>query len=182
MSAIIERDNHEAGRQLTNEALAALAKRINENHNAAQTRVAAVREEVEDICSLSISIAKEVEVAHAYLGGPRFKKWWDDQKLPVGYASKYLTLAKTSDRHTLGDKDQLRFIGVLPEADGHNEGTERGKSDAFDWVKPAGKIRAKLTLDSIGKMGSTEREIAWRQLRPLFETLMELKRLTGDQR
>lgn len=178
---VIEKDNRDAAQALTDEALAALARRIHDSHSGLQSRVEAFRSEAGEICSVAITIAREVETAWATLGGRRFKEWWDAQKLPVGWADRYLTLAKTAERHTLGDKDQLRLIGVLPEADGHNEGVQRERT-GYEWLKHVGKINSTVTVQDIGRMGAAEQRMAYEKLKPLKALIAALESSLGERR
>ena len=164
----IAKDNRDATLIQKREALISAAAEINRRHKALEARTEAARSVILETCEEAISIARIVESAHTTLGGKGFKDWWDEQKLPVGWCSKYLTLARTAERETLGDKDQMRLIGIIPESESHNEGNRREQDD-LGWIKHIGKARQVLTIEKLKTMNSTERHVAKEQLRPLVE-------------
>lgn len=155
-----------------------LARNIHERHSELQCSVASVRASAEEACKEAINIAQLVAIAHAELGGKRFIEWWREQKLPNGWAGKYLRIAATASRKTIGDKDQLRMIGILPESDSHNAGTERErKKSGIDWAKWIGKTRAELSKERVSRMSRTEAEVAITLMKPLIEVYNELRRM-----
>ena len=161
--------------QQIEESAKALADEIKQRHEACQWIQEGAIQSIHDTIKARVEVARLVEAAHATIGsGVRFAKWWRDADMPVGWAAKYLTLAKTADRHALGDKGQLRLIGLLPEAEHGNQGQHREPS-AFAWTGWAGKIRRTLTPEAIKGMGQTDREVAAKQLEPLVEVYNELK-------
>lgn len=116
------------------------------------------------------------EVAFGMAGGntAKFMRQWKDMGLPVSEARRLMRIARTFQRNTLGDKDQLRLIGLLPEAEQGNEGQGRSK-DSFAWLNWAGKINAAVTDDSIDRMADVERKIALAKLEPLKRLIERLE-------
>ena len=155
--------------QQIEESTKALADEIKQRHEACQGIQDDALEQITNTIRSRIEVARLVETAAATIGGGvRFAKWWRDMDMPVGWAAKYLTLAKTADRHALGDKGQLRLIGLLPGAEHGNTGQQRQPS-MFAWTGWAGKIKRTLTPECIKSMGQTDREVAAKQLEPLVE-------------
>lgn len=153
----------------------ALADEIKDKHAQCGEIQSATMEHIAATIDARVAVARLVETAAATIGsGVGFAKWWRDRDMPVGWAAKYLKLAKTADRHTLGDKGQLRLVGLLPEPEGGNEGNQRERNP-FEWTKWAGKIKARLTIESIGTMGRMDREVAMKQLEPLVAVYEALK-------
>lgn len=160
--------------QQIKQATDSLAAEIQKRHKACQSVQNSALKKIEDTIAARIEVARLVEAAHASIGsGCKFAQWWRERKLPVGWAEKYLRLAKTADRHTLGDKNQLRLIGLLPEAE-ESDHSEARESNPFCWTKWAGKIKMTLTLDRINGMSRIDREIAARQLEPLVKVYNQL--------
>lgn len=169
-------DTEDARALLGNQSREALAREIHDRHNALEKRAGETRDAITATCSEAMELAKLVEAAHSSMGGKQFALWWREQKLPVGFAEKYLTLARTSDRHTLGDKDQLRLIGVLPEAEhGAAEQQQRQQANPLAWVSYAGKLNASITIESVRAMPAAERHIVLQKLLPLKAIIAELE-------
>lgn len=161
--------------QQISESTAAIASEIKRRHEACQQVQSTAVGWIGQTIKARIEVAGLVEAAHATIGsGVKFAKWWREMDMPCGWAVKYLRLAKTADRHTLGDKDQLRLIGLLPEPEKGASGVAR-EPNLFIWTKWAGKIRTTLTPESIAKMSTMDREIAARQLEPLVKVYADLK-------
>lgn len=152
--------------QASTEALAAeIVHKHRECEGIQQDALSAITSTIE----ARVSVARLVETAHSLIGsGVAFAKWWREQNLPAGWAAKYLRLAKTADRNMVGDKNQLRLIGLLPEPESGNAGNHR-KVDMFAWTKWAGKICHTFTPEFTEKMGSIERASAAKLLEPIVE-------------
>lgn len=164
--------------QQISESTSALADEIKQRHQACEGIQSGALEAISNTITHRIEVARLVETAAATIGsGVRFAKWWRDMDMPVGWAAKYLTLARTADRHALGDKGQLRLIGLLPEAE-HGHTGEKRERNLFAWTGWAGKIRRTLTDETIEAMGQTDREVAAKQLEPLVDLH---RRLTGGK-
>ncbi len=73
----------------------------------------------------------------------------------------------------IGDKGQLRLIGLLPEPEGGNAGNQR-PVNKYGWTKWAGKIGQTFTPEFISNMGSIERASAAKLLEPLVRLHKQL--------
>ena len=169
----------------TNDSRAALvasardtqAETIRERHGQLMAKMDMTKDCVQSTITDAFDIAKLVEAARATIGS-QFAKWWRDQDLPAGWVARYIKLAKTAGRNTLGDKDQLRLIGILPEADTHNDNQRAHGADPFAWTKQAGKLKAAFTVQSVGGLSKVERITAMQHLKPIVEVYEALKALS----
>jgi len=161
--------------QLKKMSLEEAARTIQAQHAAfIHARVDAI-DQTEKVCNQAADIASLVETVHAALGGRRFMAWWDEQKMPPGWAARYLKLARTADRRTLADKDQLRLIGVLPEPETTTTGQSRRRPNPFAWIKWTAKIRKSFPEQSLEVMDEAERKAALKHLKPIRELIDRLE-------
>lgn len=180
MNQIIERDTQDARRELLDASLNELASEIRRRFDGLQERVQEIRDDVVTACSEFITIGQIARIAYDRFKGPTrgadFKRWWDDQRLPVGQSEKLLradriNFARESPRI---DKDQLRCVGILDGPEDHNEGQSRREQDDLAWIKLAGRIRTLVTPEQVQRMGEAERKVAKDQLKPLYELYLSL--------
>jgi hypothetical protein len=157
------------------EAHAATAREIHERHEQLMQKGGNLRDAMVAHCEEAIRIARLVEAMHAQLGGRRFADWWHEQRLPVGWAERYMRLAHTAERNTLGDKDQLRLIGILPEAEAGSDPQKRQEQNPYEWVKLTGRLTAVLTPEAIRSMGEVDRRVALQKLEPMKRVIAELE-------
>ena len=168
--------NHEI--QQRHEAIDALANEIKARHESCNDIQQHATEAITATIGARVEVARLVEAAHSQIrSSVAFAKWWRDQGMPDGWAAKYLRLAKTAGRNTIGDKGQLRLCGILPEAESGNDG-QRRDPNPFEWTKWAGKIRARLTVDSVQSMGEVDRAVAMKQLKPLVDIYEALNKVS----
>ncbi len=165
---------------MTQDALEALAVQIDARHTTNLGRVEALRSDTITLCNEAFEISKLVMSAFETLGPRRFVTWWRERNLPPGWARRYLTLNRTAGRHTLGDKDQLRLIGILPEAESDNVGSNKRQENHLGWLSHVGKINRSVTVQTIGKMSRPEVVMALQKLAPIRELIKALEARTGD--
>lgn len=102
--------------------------------------------------------------------GKGFREWWDNSGLPYGWAARYLTIARTAKRNALGDKNQLRLIGILPEIETGNKSEQQSKQvNPFAWVKAASRLAGSLPTDRISNMDDFEKREARERLKPIVD-------------
>lgn len=173
-----QKNTFDSRRELIDKSCQALASEIKERHKAMISRVKSLRDETLNACEEAMNISRLVEAALSTLGGRRFKIWWDEQGMPVGWAPKYLTIARTMRSNILGDKNQLRMIGILPEAETDRDPQFKRESDPLDWLRWAVKIRANVTLDKLSSLDESEAHVVMSQLEPLVEIYNTVKAKT----
>jgi len=157
-----------------------LAEHIRKLHFTAEGVQSDTIDGINRLIEARVAVATLAETARANLGNA-YHQWWRDSGLPAEWDRKYITIAKTSKRLNLSDKNQLRLIGIVsdePESGADADGT-RGtarQSNPFAWVKFAGKVRANLSMDDISTMDDHERETARLHLKPLVELYNALEK------
>lgn len=151
-----------------------LAEQIINLHTQAEASQGVAMDRIEDLIGSRLNVAALVEAAKAK-HGQHFRQWWEDNGLPDNWASRYLTIAKTAKRVHLGDKNQLRLIGILPEgAEEPHQPQQRREENALEWIKLAGRLTTTLTADKIKNMDSFQRRLAIDKLKPFIEIYREL--------
>lgn len=151
-----------------------LANQIIILHTQAEVSQEVAMGRIEDLIDSRLNVAALVEAAKAR-HGQHFKQWWDDNELPSNWAARYLTIAKTSKRVHLGDKNQMRLIGILPEgAEEPQQPQQRREENALEWIKLAGRLTTTLTSDRIKSMDNFQRRLAIDKLKPFIEIYREL--------
>jgi len=175
MNHTIEPDNIDAQHRLTSASLEAASSEIKARHDALiQSREDALTK-VSEVCAEAVSIAAIVEQAHSILGGVGFAKWWRDQEMPAGWGKKYLTLARTKRDNLIADKDQLRLIGIIPEAANHNDQHQERQQNPFAWIKWSNKISKTFSQMDIKSFDETDRLAALKHLQPIKEIIANLE-------
>jgi len=160
---------------LTTPANDQLAAEIQRLHLKAEHCQAAAMDGINDLIETRISVAALVETAKANQGH-HFRLWWESNHLPTEWAARYLTIAKTAKRVKLGDKNQLRLMGILPEPTGEEEtkAPQHREGGSLEWIKLAGRLNTTLTKDRINQMDKFQRRLAIDKLKPLIEIYNEL--------
>lgn len=177
-----EIDNSDAVRIQRGEALQSLAGEIRERHEANKDRVERLRAATVSLWSEAVEISKLAMSAYEITkGGIRFGQWWTEQGLPAGWAAKYLRINRTASRRVLADKDQLRLIGVMDEAETHNDGQKPRQENPWAWTRYVGKINGYLRLNEVSRMSPTEAKLALKSLEPLEAIAKVLKERAGVQ-
>jgi len=160
---------------MNQELTTSLADEIRRAHELSEGREQYARASIEELIEARVETATLVEAARASVGKGQFREWWETNKLPAGWAARYLKLAKTAKRHTLGDKNQMRLIGIIPTPEPMAAGEHQRQADnPFQWVKIAGRLVTTLTADRISAMDAMERETAKMRLKPIVELYEKL--------
>jgi hypothetical protein len=168
-------DNTESGRLLKVEAINQAAIEIRRRHEKLEQEKYHAVNFVASALKEAVEIATLVEQVHATLGGARFAQWWRDQNLPEGWGRRYLTIANSKRDNGLIDKDQLRLLGILPDPQGHNEGTSRKGETSFAWIKWASKIPSALPVEKVKDMDEADRRATLKHLEPIERLIAALR-------
>jgi hypothetical protein len=164
---------------LTTETADVMAGEVARLHELAEQRQGSVLNEAQSLFAIRRQCASIVEAAHANMGGARFLGWWNSHGLPVGWASRYLRISRTSDRKAIADKGQLRLMGVIPDVEiGEHEEfyrqSCRSTSNPLGWMNPFVKFKARFTDEVIDSFDDVQREIARREIEPLVKIYNKL--------
>ena len=168
-------DNADAGRLLKIEAVNEAAAEIRRKHEEFLQERYHAGNYLKATCEKALGIAALVEQVHATLGGARFATWWRDQNLPQGFDKTYLRIARTKRDNIEADKDQLRLLGILPEPQGHNEGTSHKGETSFAWIKWASKIPSALPVEKVKSMDEADRRAALKHLEPIERLIAAIR-------
>lgn len=159
---------------ITTETTEAFAIRIKELHEAAEDYQLNTLATIQELIKKRVECAALVEAAKN-AKGHAFRQFWEDAGLPLEWAPKYLKIAKTAARDTLGDKNQMRLIGIIPEhAEETTEPQTRRPVDSLAWIKTIGKLNTNLTEETIKGMDRFQRDLAIEKMKPLVETFYKI--------
>lgn len=150
----------------------ALAEAIRQRHEFAEEAKKLAADGITHAMQCYVETSQLVEALKNQTGN-RFRQFWRDHQLPAGWDAKYLRLARTAKR--LPDKDQLRLIGIIPEAEDHHQNQQSQAPNPFAWVKWANKASSELTPERIERMDSFERRSAMERIKPLVDIYERLK-------
>lgn len=167
-----EQTPEESARSQMIAARAETTNTIRELHEKAESLQTDAIHGIQDLIDARLAVASLAESARANLGSAAYHAWWRDAGLPAEWDRKYITLAKTSKRIALTDKNQMRLIGILPEPEEEEGDTNRQKQNPDNhlaWVKIAGKLKATLTAEAISTMDTYEKQTARNHLKPLVD-------------
>lgn len=153
-----------------------LSDSIRQRHFEAERLQDSAMANISALIEKRIEAASLVESARAQLGRAAFREWWKESGLPLEWDSRYLRLAKTAARARLMDRNQLRLVGILPEAE--SDGKElRQRDQGFSaWAKNVGKIQRMIQPEKVKAWTRDERAIAASILKPLAEAYARIAR------
>lgn len=167
--------HEESARGIQDRSHQAAANEIKARHDHMIRHRETAVNDMHQVCLEAIEIAGLVETVHSELGGRRFVEWWRSCDLPVGWADRYLRLARTAERAQLHDKDQLRLIGILPEAVGTTAGQQHRDPNPFAWIRWTQKIIKTIPVESVESMDAADRSAALKHLQPIKELIAKLE-------
>lgn len=178
MSATTTTDDRDARGALYRDSLDASAEEIRRRHEQMMRDRDIAISETEKVCHEAFDIAVLVSAVHKQVGGRRFAEWWREKNMPVGWADRYLKLARTAGRRDLPDKDQLRLIGVLPEPEESTIGQHKRQPNPFAWIKWSAKITRNFPAEAVETMDEADRIAALKHLQPIKELIAKLEHPT----
>jgi predicted transcriptional regulator len=159
---------------ITIQASDELAHQIHTLHRSAEDKQAFATDGIQELIDARLNVAALVETAKA-AKGQHFRQWWDDQQLPTAWAARYLTIAKTFKRSTLGDKNQMKLIGIIPQDEQEQRPQQQREENSLEWIKLAGRLSTTLTEERISKMDNFQRRLAMDKLEPFIAIYKKLK-------
>lgn len=153
---------------MSTELTTTLADDILAAHHAAEEKVAAAKDNVEDAIRAKVECAAIVEAARSEMGNAAFWDFWREKvKLAKEEAQRYIGLHHAA-KHRLIDKAQLRLIGIIDSPD-QQEPQQRRTPDPFAWCKLVPKIRTQIDDDWLQHADPVQRATAKKTLEPLVE-------------
>ena len=160
---------------ITIQASDELAHQIHNLHRSAEEKQSFASDGIQDLIDARLNVAALVETAKA-AKGQHFRQWWEENNLPTAWAARYLTIAKTFKRSTLGDKNQMKLIGIIPEdPEPEQRQQQQRPENSLEWIKLAGRLSTTLTEERIGKMDKFQRRLAMDKLKPFLEIYKKLE-------